>query len=747
MNKSFIDGDAGSVPWDFTSVAPLYDPMYPISDHYGRLRYMAAALLYPGKFHMDTELYNVIISAMRWLLNNAWSGCIHQNSKLARGLIEHYYPNPADRQRLLTAGVLHTSNGNWWHYDIGFSKHSIPVLIMLWDLGFPRDLAGEYLKRIHIWNACPTERVSQDNKNPGAANRADKAFSIILHGILSKDEERVRQGAAEAFTDTTVPLASGGDGYYPDGSFIEHNVYPYALGYGLAALDTFSRILNLLGGESIGGVTIEFNKKYLDRLMDVLGKTYLTAAWRGAAIPNLGGRGISRADAPEMWVKSLAYTLIGLIPVMSEDMQRETRACIRSWIEHTPSLAKSDNIGHNARLARFYAETVSMGISPHEQTGIFAQNNQSRTHLRADKFAFSIAYNNFNANTAPFQAGNNENMLAVHSGDGMTYLFLENDQQQYIQPYFITADYHHLPGVTADILPGFDFSHGGHNSPHTGKNSRNILGGTTVLTDAEGQYAATAFLKDNGGSSPAGMDSNTTVNQSWFMPGDYIVALGSNINNNQGRAVDTAIDQRRLRKGIDSFIFNDVSVNGFSSDYITTSSSWAHLSYRGTHGPARVGYFIPEAGRKLSMGIRKMNRNAKEVNKGNQDKIFTADYANIILHHGSNPVDGLYEYAVLPNRGREQVRAFASRQGSDTPLYTVTAHERTLHAVYDHDVNVLAINNLAREPACVTSPGTGITYRVSTAGIVIIREHKNGQINMGIHCPMGDLLSVSISLT
>lgn len=136
---------------------------------------------------------------------------------------------------------------------------------------------------------------------------------------------------------------------------------------------------------------------------------------------------------------------------------------------------------------------------------------------------------------------------------------------------------------------------------------------------------------------------------------------------------------------------------------------------------AQVGYYFPNAGTQISFGGQDRTGSWYDNNRlswytGDSKEEITEPYADLFIHHGVNPVSGTYEYVILPNKTQEETAAYAAAKD-----YTVVALTDTLHAVYDHTLHVLAINNFADEAVSVTSPGSGVSYTVSRAAIVIIR--------------------------
>ena len=95
----------------------------------------------------------------------------------------------------------------------------------------------------------PAVRLNPDGTARAAetgANLLDKSLAVILRGVLGKSAARIAQGR-----DAIGPgllYVTHGDGFYRDGSFIQHDHVPYTGSYGPAVIDDMSRLLYLLDG-------------------------------------------------------------------------------------------------------------------------------------------------------------------------------------------------------------------------------------------------------------------------------------------------------------------------------------------------------------------------------------------------------------------------------------------------------------------------------------------------------------------
>ena len=755
MNRTFEDGSPDSVLWQLSGAVGTNG--FEAATIFGNLLAMTRAFVMPGRFHLCPELFDAIVAGMEFNLNNMFTHRLTASASITQ--LNYFYPEGhPDRDRISSFAPIRSLN--WWHLDIGIPQNSINILTLLYDKGFPPDLMQAYARRLQIFNPNGvTNIISNTTGSPN--HQAYKTFAVIMSGVFRRDEERVRRGAAWAFSAGQVVINSGvrfgpnGNGFYWDGSERAHTHFATALAYGVVALNSFARITAAIGGESINGEPLAFNEENYERLMGILDQVYLTAAWRGASMPGLMGRSISRPFAAGT-VGWLAGTLAELLPGFPPDSQVIIRQHLKSWIIHEPSIMRSNNLSRNALLREIYEDET---ILPIEWTGVFAQNHQSRAFYRSEDFVFGISFNNSNANTAPHTATNGENIRGVFAGEGMTYLHLHNDHLQFGGTFFATANFYRLPGTTLELRPDWSWTHGNSGAPNTQPNNRQTFGGTAVLRaepggmqNHVGDIGVTGFRQDFLGSTPMGMGSNLTANKSWFMIDGRIIAIGTNITSTTARPVATTIDQRRLAGGMPiSFVLGGTQINSVQ-EHRVTSPVWAHLEYIGSTGyTAQLGWFIPNVGtnRNLTVGLTEQTGRWSYNNHLQSDELFSDIYAILYIEHGTNPQADHYEYVILPNATQEDVERFAAAQMSETPIYRVLYATDTLHAIYDFTQNILMIVNFAYSSAYVTSPVTNIQYTVSSAGIYIIREEQTSDgiyARVVIHDPTGAQESLSVSL-
>ncbi|MCL2366335.1 MAG: S-layer homology domain-containing protein [Oscillospiraceae bacterium] len=757
MNRTFTDDAAG---W-----------LWPVGDRglmhgaaqFTNMNPLARALSFPGSVHyMCPDLFDTVERAMQWLLDNAFR-CNFSSTQSVAVWNQLYPPGHPEREQVRSAGTVNLS-GNWWHREIYTSDNSVNILTLLADLGFCSELIERYGRRLNIYNPDSVNRATGGIGTP--SHQAYKTFFITMEGVLRQDEARFRQGIATAFTGNQVNFNPVGDGFHWDGSLIGHTFFASTLAYGINILESVIRTLAAVDGETFMGEPITFNQNYDQLMEELLAQTYLPSIWRGVVMPSLGGRSVGRErfTIADIGVARVMYTLL---PSFPEYMQPIVREHLKAWVTHSPELMSGRNLHTNAGLRAIYEDA---GVAAIEGVGIYAHNMQGRTFYRGADFAFGLAINNRNANRNAVTAGNGENWRGAFTGDGMTYLHLNNDHRQFSDNFFHTVDSFRMPGTTVEVQDGWGFTGftnqlSGTGGPNSGANNQHTMGATVILRPTlaggglaapVGEVAVTSFRQNMMGANPS-MPMDNTANKSWFMIDGRILALGTNITSTTGAPVVTTIAQHRVSEGVRSFVLNGALINAvsgvgqahgpasnipstgtdfqFATRFAPThidGNSWAHLEFEGSSprgGTAQVGWFIPDGGAGNSAavhsGIETRRGSWHEINiryYTTVDDINYDDYANLFINHGANPVADSYEYVILPNATRDEVQAFAAAQTSDAPIYEVLYASETLHAVYDFIQNILMVVNFANNPAEVTSPVTGLTYVIPMAGHVLIEE-------------------------
>lgn len=122
------------------------------------------------------------------------------------------------------------------------------------------------------------------------ANRTDLALTVLGLGILQKDSGKINQ-ASSSIVDV-FKLVTKGDGFYQDGSFIQHNNIPYTGSYGNVLVKGVGQILAITADSSF-----QMDATLVTEFVENVDRAFLPLIYKGEMLPTVNGRSISRAPA------------------------------------------------------------------------------------------------------------------------------------------------------------------------------------------------------------------------------------------------------------------------------------------------------------------------------------------------------------------------------------------------------------------------------------------------------------------
>ena len=143
--------------------------------------------------------------------------------------------------------------GNWFNWEIGISTHVTRTLALLREELDP-GLVTTYVASMdaYLRNGKDGD-VDLDSRFHTGANLADITTNRVLQGALLDDDARITKALSDQATvfATVDPynLQHGvTDGYYADGSFIQHSSVAYTGSYGRALLTRVVQTVKILDG-------------------------------------------------------------------------------------------------------------------------------------------------------------------------------------------------------------------------------------------------------------------------------------------------------------------------------------------------------------------------------------------------------------------------------------------------------------------------------------------------------------------
>jgi hyaluronate lyase len=610
-----------------------------ITDNYNRLRAMAIAYATPGcSLAGNTALLADIAGGLDWMHANRY--------------------NP-------TVSIYN----NWWDFEIGSPYRLMDIVVLLHDQLTPA-------QRTNYTAAVNKFTPSASSPAPGGttgtftgANRMAKIRVVAVLGVVIKDGSKLAN-ARDAFSNLFEYVTSG-DGFYEDGSFIQHDDLAYTAGYGQGLLVHMAPVFALLSG-STWAVTEPAQGNMYRWVYD----SFEPIIYRGAAWDLVRGRFVS---APNGSPQTVGHDIMDSILEMSQFAPPADAARMKSMVKEWALADTVRNFVAQRPLASLaLARTLinDPGVERRgELTGHFQFPAMDRVVHLGKGYGFGLSM--CSTRIANFESINNNNLRGWFTGDGMTMLY-NADLDAFADAHAPTVDAYRMPGVTADVthnkLPHNSNSIGLRAQGQDTRSPHNWVGGTKL-----DHYGAA-------GMQFKGVGVTLTGKKSWFMFDDEVVCLGAGITSTDNRPIETTVENRKLGPtGSNAFTVNGVTkpnVPGWSE--AMNGVNWAHLA--GTASAADIGYYFPQSA--MLTAVRESRTGAwADVDADSSIAPITRNYLRMGFEHGGNPGNATYQYVLLPGRPAKRVGHYAAQ-----PQITVLNNNANVQAVRENTLGITAAN-------------------------------------------------------
>ncbi|WP_057315571.1 polysaccharide lyase family 8 super-sandwich domain-containing protein [Paenibacillus sp. Soil766] len=607
---------------------------------------------------------------------------------------------------------------NWWDWWMGAPLALNDTVILLYD-----DLSSTQIA--NYMNAVEHFTPIVDMT---AANRVWKSQVVAYRGIIVKNASKIamaRDGLSPVFVYVT-----SGDGFYKDGSFIQHDVTPYNGGYGATMLANLADMLYALNG-----TTWAVTDPKVSNVYQWIYDNFEPFMYKGLVMDMSRGREISRSYATDhITAQRITRAVIRLSQLAPLAHTTLFKSMIKYWIQADTYL--NFYLGNSIDYIVLAKNIVQdAGVTPRgEQVSFkqFASMDQAIQRRPAFTFAIRMHSNRI----ANYESGNNENLKGWFTGDGMTYLY-NNDLGQFTDNYWQTVDPYRLPGTTVDRQTR---TTGGNNT-----SGNSWTGGTEIL----GEYGVSGMELD-------ALYSNLTAKKSWFMFDNEIVSLGSGITSTENRTIETIVDNRKMDSlGDHTFTVNNTAKSAALGWNETMNAvQWAHLA--GKTANTDIGYYFPTPA--TVKGLREARTgswNQIDGRTGTLTTPFTSNYMTLWFDHGVNPTNGTYQYVTLPNYSSAETGSYASH-----PDVEILENSTDAQAVKEKSLGIVGANFWNDTTKSIQDSGSNwitsnkkasvMTHKSSEVLNVSISDptHKNtGSIDIEIHLPANATISFEPGIT
>ena len=138
--------------------------------------------------------------------------------------------------------------GNWWSWDIGATRPLADIMAIL-HAELDQSAIDNYCAAIDhfVPNGDPRLQVHPSGViESDGANRVDICRAMIVRAIVQPDTALLSESVAAL--SPTWQYVTEGNGFFRDGSFIQHSTTPYTGSYGVVLLSGLAKLFALLGG-------------------------------------------------------------------------------------------------------------------------------------------------------------------------------------------------------------------------------------------------------------------------------------------------------------------------------------------------------------------------------------------------------------------------------------------------------------------------------------------------------------------
>jgi len=593
----------------------------------------------------------------------------------------------------------------WFHLEIGAPAELVDTTALMYPNLSAAQVAS-YMRAVEKFTPSATTPTPDGTKwSFTAANRMWKIHIVTIRGLIVKDAAKL-VAARNAFSDLFV-YATKGDGYYADGSFIQHRGHPYTGGYGASLIGRLAPVLALLNGpnrESAAGSTWRVTDPNLAHLYQLVFTALEPLIYRGGIMAMVQGREISRRSASAHAIgHGIMHNILLISQFAPEPDAARMKSMLKYWAEADTvrSFVETAPLGLKGAVRQLMADPT---VKPRgELSGNFVYAGMDRVVHLGPGFGFGLSMSS--RRVFSYESIHDENLHGWHTGEGMLYLY-NSDLTQYDDAFWPTVDPRRLPGTTVDVRQVRADASGQSETPAT-----SWVGGASV-----------------GNRGAAGMElrawgSTLTAKKSWFMFDREVVCLGADISSTDSRPIETVVENRLLHgDGRNPFTVDGVSkaaTPGWSETL--HGVSWAQLA--GPTADADIGYYFPLPAE--LHGLRETRYGSwQDINRSSRDTAPLArHYLTLWFDHGPNPNQGTYAYVLLPGLSADQTAKYAAR-----PEVRILENSDRIQAVRQEALGLTAAN-FWQDGHSAVGP-----ISVDKKACVLVQD-KDGNLQIGISDP------------
>lgn len=650
---------------------------------YRNIEKIAEAMNHPKTTLKNDENKKKLKDALEWLHKNAYG---KDPDKKVADLKTNFSKSAPQKN----------TNLNWWDYEIGTPKSLTNTLILL-NGDISSDEKKKYTAPIKTFAPKSDEILSSVGKAEPAkgGNLVDIAKVKLLESIIEEDKDMTKN-SIDSFNKvfTYVQSNSTGkerNGFYKDGSYIDHQDVPYTGAYGVVLLEGISQMMPMIK-ETPFKETSQ-NDTILKSWID---DGFMPLIYKGEMMDLSRGRAISRENETSHSASvTVMKSLLRLSDAMDESTKAKYKKIVKTSVKSDSSYKQNDYLSSYSDISKMKALMEDSTLSTNDltqQLKIYNDMDRVTYHNKDLDFAFGLSMTS--KNVARYESINNENLKGWHTGAGMSYLY-NSDVKHYRDNFWATADMKRLAGTTT-----LD-----NEEPKENKNSDKTFVGGTKFDD---QHASIGMEFEN-------QDKTLTAKKSYFILNDKIVFLGTGIKNTDSSMNPVTTIENRKANGYTIYTDDKQTTN---SDNQETNS----VFLESTDTKKNIGYHFLN---KSKINVKKESHTGKwsEINKSQKTEDKKDEYYEVTQKHSNS--DNKYGYVLYPSLSKDVFKSKASQ-------VTVVKQDDDFHVVKDNE-SVWADVNYSDSAKTFEINGTKV--EVKAKGMFILKKKDDKTYECSFYNP------------
>ena len=536
--------------------------------------------------------------------------------------------------------------GNWWYWEIGAPLPLVKTLVLL-ENDMNATTKANCLTALQRFVPVPKYTY---------ANRSWTGYTALYAAILRKDVDQVKKCMEELLQCFEyAPMNSDRDGFFEDGSFIQHKYTPYITGYGSNYINEMTYILY-----SLQGTKLALDQAYVDRFFSFFFNSYAPMIYQGNVFAGCFGRtGLGGYDPYKQGCSWMAQ-ILRVAHLANETDQARLDNMLASIFTVKPKYAIANYLNPPAVANyRIFQEKFNAGmIEVTEETVAYLMTASDRVIQKTETYAALVAMSS--TRIYRYEAINNANGSGWYLGDGVLYVVSKSQPDAYCLPYFKQISPKLLPGITTTDAERVAKIYDVDNNPF---GAYSVVGGVSNnAADPRYSMAYMHFGADKKAESYKNGVEDLDVKKVWFFFDNEIVCLGSGITSTTDSNVFTIMDNRYVGNNSCSVYSNQSPLPKNTSTQFN-GVKWLYFNQFG-------GYYFP---------------NETDVDM-KRDATGETGFVRFTIDHGTKPSNKTYAYVMLPDMSKSNVSKYG-----ETPDIEVLSNTTLVSAVREKTLGMTGI--------------------------------------------------------